>query len=97
MLTPQQYRKRWDGLGYTSAMDADTKPPPDPPQKEIDEIVRRTAEIRAGWSETEKEARIVGNGGFVPWSVPSYYTVYVPGQPLVRKREKRTKIYKPLV
>ncbi len=94
MLTQQRHRELWNSLGYTGIYEYFENPP----QHEIDEINQRVAAVRAGWSPAQKKERLVGNGGRVPWSLPVYYTTYVPAKPgsSNNRHDKRTKVYKHL-
>lgn len=92
------WNRDWDnssthrGLGNSPA---DRPHTADPPKEEIEEIERRKQSIQAGWSDDVAESKVVG-GGYVPWTIPMFVTVYVPGQPFKRLKDKRTKIYKPV-
>lgn len=94
MLTRKRHNELWTNLGYTGFFEYNENPP----QHEIDEINQRIAAVRSGWSSAQKKERLVGNGGRVPWSLPVYYTTYVPAEPgrSSNRHNKRIKVYKPL-
>ena len=70
---------------------------PQEQQMQVDADERKK-QIKDGWSEAEEARRRVGNGGCVPWTLPEYYVAYVSADTtnLSRRKNRRTKIYKPL-
>lgn len=99
--TRQWYRQYHAGLGYEQNPADQKKPLTKKEEKilqaEMAEVAARVEQVKADWTEEEAERRLVGCGGYIPWSVPIYCVEYVSAQPgATRYKEKRVKVYKAL-